>query len=40
MPKLIATNREPCSKESRKKNTKYRVKDKKLIFKNSLPIYY
>jgi len=33
MPKLIATNWEPCSKEGRKKNTKYWVKDKKPIFK-------
>ena len=28
MPKLIATNWELCSKERRKKNTKYWVKDK------------
>ena len=26
--------------DSRKKNTKYWVQDKKPIFKNSLPIYY
>ena len=37
MPKLIATNWEPCAKESRKNNTKYWVKNKKPIFKKSLP---